>query len=166
MSDIEIIYNCVFDKTYQNKVQFKIELNKISDRKLLAGLLMDLSIKSEGYDSNKDEILQICAEVLSKEELETDYLLDANIYYQNSLSKMNKIRLGETRFLLDFYSYLLSDDKISQDLKLKIKEKVGDFEPVDIHELLTNNKQYLPSLKQRMIDSELYEVIPLIDKYL
>ena len=166
MSDIEIIYNCVFDKTYQNKVQFKIELEKISDRKLLAGLLMDLSIKCDGYDSDKDEMMQICAEVLSKEELETDYLLDANIYYQNSLSEMNKERLGETRFLLDFYSYLLSDDKVSQELKEKVKEKVADVGPIDIHYLLTNNKQYLPSLKQRMIDSELYEVIPLIDKYL
>lgn len=163
MSDIEIIYKCVFDKIYQNKVEFLIQLEKVSDRKLIAGLLIDLSIKSEGYDSNKDEILEICAEVLSKDELETSYLFEANTYYQNILSNLNKERTDETKFILDFYSYLLKEnDDISED----IKQIHTPSESINIDELLKNNKQYLPSLKQRMIDSELYEAIPLIDKYI
>ena len=163
MTDIEIVYKCVFDKIYQNKVEFLIHLEKISDRKLVAGLLIDLSIKSKGYDSNKDEILEICAEFLSQEELETKYLFDANTYYQDSLSNLNKEKTDETKFILDFYSYLL---KNSDDVSEDVKEKIVVVESIDINKLLKNNKQYLPALKQRMIDSELYEVIPLIDKYI
>lgn len=162
MTDIEIVYKCVFDKIYQNKVEFLIHLEKISDRKLVAGLLIDLSIKSKGYDSNKDEILEICAEVLSQEELETKYLFDANTYYQDSLSNLNKEKTDETKFILDFYSYLLKNsDDVSEDIKGILNQ-----DTINIDDLLKNNKQYLPSLKQRMIDSELYEAIPLIDKYL
>jgi len=166
MTDIEIVYNCVFYKTYQNKVEFLIEIEKIADRKLLAGLLMDLSIKSERYECEKNEILQICSEVLSPEELKTDYLIDSNIYYQNSLGDINKGKMSEAKFLLDFYTYLLSDDKVNDDIKDIIKEKIGDTKQIDINKLLKENKEHLPSLKQKMIDSELYEVISLIDKYL
>lgn len=162
MTDIEIIYKCVFDKTYQNKVEFLIQLEKVSDRKLIAGLLIDLSIKSKGYDSDKDQILEICAELLSQEELETNYLFEANTYYQNILSNLNKEKTDETKFLLDFYSYLLKEnDDVSEDIKGILNQ-----DTINIDDLLKNNKQYLPSLKQRMIDSELYEAIPLIDKYI
>ena len=38
MSEIEKIYQCVFDKAYLNKVELSILLDSLSDRKLAKGL--------------------------------------------------------------------------------------------------------------------------------
>ena len=141
----------------------KISSNTYFDRSPLLKFTEAIQAVKLNQLYTKDEILEICAEVLSKDELETSYLFEANTYYQNILSNLNKERTDETKFILDFYSYLLKEnDDISED----IKQIHTPSESINIDELLKNNKQYLPSLKQRMIDSELYEAIPLIDKYI
>jgi hypothetical protein len=160
MTDIEIVYDCLFYKTYQNKVQFQIEIDKISDRKILAGLLMDLSVRSKDYEVDRDEMIQLSAELLSKEELKTDYLLESVNYFKDAMKSVNGENLSEANFLLEFYTIL--KDKVI-DVNDNSTVSVSEDE---VKDLLINNKEHLPALKYQLIESELYEIIPLIDKYI
>lgn len=158
MTDAEIAYNCVFHKTYQNKVEFLIEIKKISDRKILIGLLMDLSIRNKEFESDKNQMLQICADLMTKSELEnTEFLTRSVSYYQGLITEINKKELEKNTFLADFYLKLMENINVEGEYELKEE---------DIRELLLNNKENLTYLKDKLIDSELYEVIPIVDKYL
>jgi len=158
MTDAEIAYNCVFHKTYQNKVEFLIEIKKITDRKILIGLLMDLSIRDKEFESDKNQMMQICAELMTKSELEdTEFLTNSVSYYQNLIAEINNKELVKNTFLADFYSKLM--EKVNDDGKYEVSEE-------DIKDLLLNNKEHLTHLKEKLINSELYEVIPIVDKYM
>ena len=54
MSEIEKIYQCVFDKAYLNKVELSILLDSLSDRKLAKGFINSLCLsKQELYTNPK-----------------------------------------------------------------------------------------------------------------
>ena len=42
MTDLDKIYECLFDKTYQNKSQFEIVLSYIEDKELAVGFIFDI----------------------------------------------------------------------------------------------------------------------------
>ena len=50
MSEIEKIYQCVFDKAYLNKVELSILLDSLSDRKLAKWFINSLCLSSNGYE--------------------------------------------------------------------------------------------------------------------
>lgn len=152
MTDIEIIYKCVLDKTYHNKVEFLLEISKVSDRKLITGLLIDLTIRSKEYKIDRSEALQICSEVLSSDELNTEYIKDSINYYNELVVEINQKSLSKNNFLVEFLS--------------TIRENDYSFDEKDIKHLLIENKEHLHDLKDILLENELYELIPLIDKYI
>lgn len=152
MTDIEIIYKCVLDKTYHNKVEFLLEISKVSDRKLITGLLIDLTIRSKEYKIDRSEALQICSEVLSSDELNTEYIKDSINYYNELVVEINQKSLSKNNFLVEFLS--------------TIRENDYSFNEKDIKHLLIENKEHLHDLKDILLENELYELIPLIDKYI
>ena len=42
MTDIEIVYNCLNDKTYQDKLKLELILEQVQDKKLVKGFLTQL----------------------------------------------------------------------------------------------------------------------------
>ena len=56
MKNSEIIHQIVIDKIYKNNIQFKIELDKVFDKKLVSGLLIDMLYRNEIYELDKEEV--------------------------------------------------------------------------------------------------------------
>jgi hypothetical protein len=56
MQNQKIIYDIIFNETYNDKVLFDIELSKVTDDKLIIGMLCDLYSK-DGYNANKELIV-------------------------------------------------------------------------------------------------------------
>jgi len=52
MKEIESVYRIIHDETYNNQVLLDIEISKITDEKLVVGMLCDLYAK-EGYKADK-----------------------------------------------------------------------------------------------------------------
>lgn len=158
MTDAEIAHNCIINKTYQNKIEFIIEIGKISDKKLITGLLIDLSLRSHDFESDKDQIMEICAELITKNELEdTKFLIDSVSYYKELIGKINKREILKHTFFSEFYS------KLMENLKEHDKYVINE---TDVCDMFINNKEYLGELKENLIKSELYEIIPLVEKYI
>jgi hypothetical protein len=61
MTEIETIYNIIHNATYNDAVLLDIELSKVTDTKLITGMLVDLYSK-EGYEADKKIILPILAQ--------------------------------------------------------------------------------------------------------
>ena len=64
MTDIDKIYECILDKTYQNKSEFEIILSDIEDKELVVGFIFDILLKHAAYEADKQSMLELIADVL------------------------------------------------------------------------------------------------------
>jgi hypothetical protein len=130
MQEIESVYRIIHEQTYNNQVLLDIELSKISDQKLVVGMLCDLYAK-EGYKANKQAMILSMRNYCDIENLD---LQECNTYY---IDKMNEYRSSMKK--------TPSVDKLGQFLSIlsSIKESVDS----DGNVCLPDNKDYVDFIK-------------------
>jgi hypothetical protein len=144
MSDLNIIYDCLFNKTYQNKVLFEIELGKVDDKELVVGFLFNLTLNSIAYESDKDLMLSTWGSLGLKPEQ-----FDIKKCYKNFLDLIQKVN-----------SENLSENSYIRDALMAVISKENFEEVVN----KCKNKNYLLRLKNILLESEEYELISIVDK--
>ena len=148
MEEIENVYKIIHDETYNNQVLLDIELSKISDQKLVVGMLCDLYAK-EGYKADKDAMILSMRNYCDIEHLN---LQECNAYF---IDKMKEYRSTKVK--------APSADKLKQ-FQLSMKQAV------DGHVTLPENKEYVDFVKELsndefeffkniLIGQELYEEV-------
>jgi hypothetical protein len=158
MTDLEKIYECLIDKTYQNKTQFEIVISDIEDKDLAVGFLFDLLLKHTAYEVDKQTMLELIAETLG-EMKPRQYIKDCHDTFTERIKKINDDSLSGNRFVMDSLTALLSTVDSEGNLTgstEKFEKTVSEFK----------NKEHLQRLKEHLLESELYEVIGIVDKYL
>lgn len=150
MEDIAIIHECLLDKTYNNKVEFELILNKIQDTKLVNGFLIDLYSLSEKYECNKDDMVELAVTMglLTLESNKEDIRV-ANDYYKSKLQVYNNTSILKQQLLLDVLLIMKDDDED------KFKTLLGT---------LSNNQ--LEYIKDFFLENEWYDYISIINEYL
>jgi len=153
MKEIESVYRIIHDETYNNQVLLDIEISKITDEKLVVGMLCDLYSK-EGYKADKEVMILSMRNYCDIENLN---LQECNAYF---IDKMKEYRLSVVK--------PPSADKLTQfvSILLSIKETID----VDGNVCLPDNKEYVDFVKELsndefeffkniLIGQELYEEI-------
>jgi hypothetical protein len=155
MKEIESVYRIIHDETYNNQVLLDIELSKISDEKLVVGMLCDLYSK-EGYKANKQAMILSMRNYCDIDEINLN-LQECNAYF---IDKMKEYRSTVKK--------TPSVDKLGQFLSIlsSIKETID----VDGNVCLPDNKEYVDFVKELtndefdffkniLLNQELYEEI-------
>jgi hypothetical protein len=149
MSDLDKIYDCILDKTYQNKSQLEIILSHIEDRELVVGFIFDMLLKHSTYEVDKQSMLELMAETLG-EMTPREYIKDCHDVFLEKIKKVNEESMSENLFVVDALGALYRGT--SEDFEKVVSE--------------CKSKEHLNKLKQNLLDSELYEYIGIVDKYL
>ncbi len=164
MKDVDLIWECLIDKSYQDEVQLELLLNKIEDRKLAIGFLTDLWSKSSDWEVDKDDIVNLTASFLG-EVPKKEMLIEYSSYFQTLMKNKNDREKEIAKFLVDFLTTL--SDEISKG------DNKGDFilseiDTTKLEDILSEqkDKSFISDLKEKLLTMEMYEILPLIDKYL
>jgi ribosome biogenesis GTPase A len=148
MNDIEEIYQCLLDKSYQDAIQLDILISKINDQELMLGFLFDLSIRHDEYESNKETIDLAISNIANPDELDTKRVMACHSKYIELLKAKNEESMVIILFSVSTLFMLLSG--------------AIDAYNKTITECI--NKMALEKLKEQLLDAELYENIAVIDK--
>jgi hypothetical protein len=166
MENIETIYQIIFNKTYNNEVLLDIELSKVTDDKLIVGMLCDLT--KESYEADKGIMLSMLSKY--KTDLDMDTILESNTYY---IEKMKEFMSQKERYfnsdfsgknpslktMEKFLDILISiKDEMIKDNSIKIEENLEFIE--FIKSLEGDEKEFF---KKWMLDNELYEGLTLLN---
>ena len=129
MKEIESVYKIIHDETYKNQVLLDIEISKISDEKLVVGMLCDLYSK-EGYNADKAAMILSMRNYCDIENLN---LQECNAYYIDKMKeyRSTKVKAPSADKLTQFVSILSASMK----------------EAVDGHVTLSTNKDYVDFVK-------------------
>ena len=164
MKDIDLIWECIIDKSYQDKIYLELLLNKIEDRKLAIGFLTDLWLKSIDWEVDKDDIVNLTASFLG-EVPKKEMLIEYSSYFQTLMNSKNDREKEIAKFLVDFLTTL--SNEISKG------DNKGDFilseiDTTKLEDILSKqkDKSFILDLKDKLLTMEMYEILPLIDKYL
>lgn len=163
MKDIDLIWECLIDKSYQDNIQLELLLNKIEDRKLAIGFLIDLLVKYSDWEVDKDDIVNLTATFLG-EVPKKEMLIEYSSYFRTLMNNKNDREEDVAKFLVYFLTTLSTE--ISKGDK-------GDFilseiDTTKLDEILSEqkDKSFISDLKEKLLTMEIYEILPLIDKYL
>lgn len=152
MKEIENIYRIIHDETYNNQVLLDIELSKITDEKLVVGMLCDLYSK-EGYKADKDAMILSMRNYCDIEDLN---LQECNAYFIDKMKeyRSTKVKAPSADKLKHFVSILSESMKQAVDghVTLSANEGYTDF----IKDLSTNEFDYFKNI---LIGQELYEEV-------
>lgn len=158
MTDIDKIYECILDKTYQNKSEFEIILSDIEDKELVIGFIFDILLKHAAYEADKQSMLELIADVLG-EMTPRDFIKKCHSDFIEKIEKINSDSLSINRFVIDALTLLV--EHVDED---------GNFigTTYEFEKLLRacDSKEKLAKLKENLLAGELYEFIGLVDKYL
>lgn len=164
MKDIDLIWECLIDKSYQDKIQLELLLNKIEDRKLAIGFLTDLWSKSSDWKVDKDDIVNLTASFLG-ETPKKEMLIEYSSYFQTLMKNKNDRETEIAKFLVNFLTTLSTE--------ISKGDNKGDFilseiDTTKLEDILykQKDKSFISDLKEKLLTMEMYEVLPLIDKYL
>lgn len=164
MKDVDLIWECLIDKSYKDKIQLELLLNKIEDRKLAIGFLTDLWLKSIDWEVDKDDIVNLTASFLG-EVPKKEMLIEYSSYFQTLMNNKNDREKEIAKFLVDFLTTL--SNEISKG------DNKGDFilseiDTTKLEDILSEqkDKSFISDLKEKLLTMEMYEILPLIDKYL
>jgi hypothetical protein len=148
MNDIEEIYQCLLDKSYQDAIQLDILISKINDQELMLGFLFDLSIRHDEYESDEETIKLAIANITDPDNLDSKHVTDCHTKYITLLKAKNEESMEINQFSVTTLFMLLSgaDDAYNN----TITE--------------CKNTNALAKLKEQLLDAELYENIAVIDK--
>jgi len=162
MTDIEIVYNCVHDKTYQDKIELELVCEKVQDKKLVKGLLTQLYSNSGGYEIDKNIPVELMASLFGSTP-DKDELFSASDYYSKLMNELNEFTLNKNKFLVEFLSEMKSSIK-SEEGQLTVK----DIDTKKLEEILKSceDKRYIEYTKSTLLEYEMYEFLKIVDKYL
>lgn len=150
MNDIEEIYQCLLDKSYQDAIQLDILISKLIDQELTLGFLFDLAIRHDEYESDEDTIKSAIANFTDTDNMDPGYIADCHSKYITLLKTKNEESMEINRFSIETL-FLLLEEKIDE------YENVVNF---------CTNKRALHKLKEQLLEAEVYENIAVIDKRL
>lgn len=148
MNDIEEIYQCLLDKSYQDAIQLDILISKINDQELMLGFLFDLSIRHDEYESNKETIDLAISNITNIDELEPEHVMTYHSKYIELLKVKNDESMEINKFSVSTLFMLLSG--------------ANDAYNNTITECKNTNA--LVKLKEQLLEAEFYENISVIDK--
>lgn len=125
-SEIDVIHNIFEQELYENIYSLKRELDKINDKKLKVGLLVDLAI-SKQYNVDKEEVKHILADI--SDDIDLDIAYD---YYWEIISSDVRTRLFQffeeegdlaenERFIQWLQSLSDSDEKRVKDICIEVE---------------------------------------------
>lgn len=163
MKDVDLIWECLIDKSYKDEIQLELLINKIEDRKLVVGFLTNLYTNSVDWEVDRGTIINVISTYLG-DTPKNEILLDAFRYFQNKIEDKNENQQNLDQFLVDFLTIL--EDEMSED------DDESDFifseiDTTEMENLLSKgDKNSIQHLKEKLLKMEMYEILPLIDKYL
>lgn len=161
MKDVDLIWECLIDKSYKDKIQLELLLNKIEDRKLAGGFLFSLFTYSEKWGVDINHIIGIMSTYFEYENTPNDdYMQDAFSYFQTLLGDKNKNQLKVNQFTVDFLTIVENSDKETDFI-------LSEIDTTKMEKILSKgDKNSIQHLKDKLLKMEKYEILPLIDKYL
>ena len=148
MNDIEEIYQCLLDKSYQDAIQLDIVISKLIDQELTLGFLFDLAIRHDEYESNEETIKLAISNIVDPDTLDPKHVSDCHSKYVNLLKTKNEESLEINRFSVTTLYMLLSGADEEYNNAISICENVNA----------------LIKLKEQLLEAEVYENISVIDK--
>ena len=150
MTNEELIYQCMLDKTYQNKTELELILNRVSDNRLIYGFLSDLFSNHKSYNIDESIPLELFSQYKQNmKNISAEQLVLDNQYYKNKMSLVGYQRKSYTSILIQLLSSIIISDMVEFENLLKITEK-----------------PQLLKIKEYFLEKEKYEYIIYIDKYL
>lgn len=163
MTDVEIVYNCVHDKTYQDKLELELILEKVKDKKLVKGFLTQLYSNSERYEIDKEIPVELMASILEETPDKEDLVISAD-YFTKKMKELNEFTLGKNKFLIDFLNEMKSSINVSDGQEVTSK----DIDSEKLEEILKSceDKRYIEYTKSTLLEYEMYEFLKIVDKYL
>ena len=156
MEDLIRLKQILVDYTYNNKVLLEIELNKISDKRLVIGLLVDILSKIEAYEADKEIIKSTL--VMFIDETNSSELIEYHSFFQEEmkkvLSKKNIPPLIKAVELLTILKNSILDN--------------GEVNPLEVPDFVKGvkdcSKDDIEQLKKFLLKSEMYDLIVDIEK--
>jgi hypothetical protein len=163
MTDIEIVYNCVHDKTYQDKLKLELILEQVQDKKLVKGFLTQLYSNSEGYEIDKEIPVELIASILGETPDKEDLFTSAE-YYSKLMKELNNFTMGKNKFLVNFLTEMKSSMSLADGQEVTEK----DIDSEKLEEILKSceDKRYIEYTKSTLLEYEMYEFLKIVDKYL
>jgi hypothetical protein len=163
MTDIEIVYNCVHDKTYQDKLKLELILEKVQDKKLVKGFLTQLYSNSEWYEIDKEIPVELIASILGETPDKEDLFTSAE-YYSKLMKELNNFTMGKNKFLVNFLTEMKSSMSVADGQEVTEK----DIDSEKLEEILKSceDKRYIEYIKSTLLEYEMYEFLKIVDKYL
>lgn len=149
MSEIEKIYQCVFDKAYLNKVELSILLDSLSDRKLAKGFINSLCLSSNGYEvdeSYQRELLFLYVEEFGVST--TEDIKDSVYYFTSELRKVSDSNISVTQRRVESLGVVVEYLKTDKDKAI--------FEKCSL--------ELLKGIKYLLLELEMYNDIIIIDE--
>jgi len=163
MKDIEVIHNVIFDSIYKDKVRLEIELSKVSDKRLVLGLLYDLYGK-EGYEADKKIVIDTITLFADKSDIDSNELFECNKYFIEEINEFRKTRAnGPSMSVLNKALLLVKilKDNCKEGSEVD-PEKVDKF----VEEIKNSTPKEIEYFKSVLVDIESYETIVSIDNIL
>ena len=99
MKDVDLIWECLIDKSYKDNIQLELLINKIEDRKLAIGFLTDLWSKSSDWEVDKDDIVNLTTSFLG-EVPKKEMLIEYSSYFQTMMKNKNDREKEIAKFLV------------------------------------------------------------------
>ena len=163
MTDIEIVYNCVHDKTYQDKLKLELILEQVQDKKLVKGFLTQLYSNSEGYEIDKEIPVELIASILGETPDKEDLVTSAE-YYNEKMKELNDFTMGKNKFLVNFLTEMKSSMNVADGQEVTEQ----DIDSEKLEEILKSceDKRYIEYTKSTLLEYEMYEFLKIVDKYL
>lgn len=153
MEDLKRSKQILVDYTYNNKVLLEIELNKISDKRLAIGLLVDILCKVEEYEADKEIIESTLVMFIDKNN--SSKLLEYHSFFQEEMKKVSsKKSLVKALELIT----ILKDSVLDN----------GEVNPLEVPDFVKGvkdcSKDDIEQLKKFLLKSEMYDLIVDIEK--
>lgn len=153
MSDEIIIHECIKLSTYNNITLLRIEIERVSDIRLIRGFLTDLYSKHETYGIDPDDILNIISEYNSDYQNKTsdevmELMKEENNYFRNKMTKISDQNIKNYEDVLVIIDHL----------------KAGNIKFMKRFINNSNNIESLQHSKDVFIKSELFEYLAMFDE--
>lgn len=141
IDNVSIVYDIFSQSTWENIYQFEKDINKISDKKFLLGLLMEFVRTDLNYDVDKEYISSLMYSI--DDNIENHF--EASDYYIDNIRK-------DVRSIMNDFLYQDGDGDLSEN-----EEMITWIKNLSENEIQILENYY--------VSSEMYEVIGFIMKY-
>lgn len=133
--DIELVYEIFSQSRWENIYQFKNDIDKISDKKLATGLLVEFLREGFSYGIDKEYIFEMIKNISD----DNDFL-DSNDYYITMLKKDVRTTI---------FNFLQNDS-------------IESIESINWIKKLTNEEYII--IEKYFIKNEYYEILSFVKK--